>query len=230
MFELLTASGIKPPDEQVLFLFDAEMQNEGDVDMIDQISGNTLTRYLAPYAGHASYPNRIINHADYGKVFALAGNFYHWSASWFQPPQEIPAGKKLVYQIEFASPASGTCFGTGGHFNGSTYRLGFSMTKSTGTANYGLTLMSSTSSSSGAPTTIPGDNSEMQDLRIEYITNTTITARREGKTGGAGPYTHNHNYFTSLWIFGTPRDAAGLNTARTLYGNLKRVKVSLEKR
>lgn len=227
MLELLTASGIKPPDEQVLFLFDAEMQEENDTVMIDQISGNTLSKYLASYAGHPSYPNKIINHADYGKVFALGGNFYHWSSSWFKPPQEIPVGKKLVYQIEFASPTTGFCFGTGGHFSGSTWRLGFSLSKAT---TYGLTLISSTSSSSGAGTTIPGDNVEMQDLRIEYPANTTIVARREGKPGTGGPYTHNHNYFTSLWIFGEPSLAAGLGNARTLYGNLKRVKVSLEKR
>jgi|AGFT01.1.fsa_nt_gi hypothetical protein len=225
MLELLTAGAKMPSDDEPLFLFDAEMQEEGDEVMIDQITGNTLSRYLASYAGQAGYTNKIINHAEYGKVMSLAGNCYHWSSSWFKPPSVIPAGKKLVYQIEFQSPVTGTCFGTGGHFNGNTFRLGFSMTKS---SSYGMILVSNPSSSSGGSTTVPGD-STMQDLRIEYLNATTIRARMEGKVGVGGPYTHNSNYFTSLWVFCNPREAAGLGTAKTLYGNIKRIKVSLEK-
>lgn len=224
MLEILTVPQ-KQPEDDILFLFDAEMQEEGDTVMIDQISKNTLSQYLASYSGHSSFPNRIINHATHGKVFALGGNFYHWTSSWFKPPATVPAGKKLVYQIEFQSPTTGVCFGTGGHFNGNVYRLGFSITKST---TYGMTLITSTSSSSGGSTTIPGDGL-MQDIRVEYLNSDTIRARREGVSGVGGPYAHPSNYFNSIWIFGTPRDGAGLNTARTLYGNLKRVKVYLEK-
>lgn len=225
MLELLTAGAKTSPDGP-LFLFDAEMQEEGDEVMIDQVTGNTLSRYLASYAGQAGYTNKIINHGEYGKVMSLAGNCYHWSSSWFKPPAEIPAGKKLVYQIEFQSPAAGVCFGTGGHFNGNTYRLGFSITKS---STYGMVLVSSTSSSSGGSTTIPGD-SVMQDLRIEYLNGgSTIKAFREGIAGVGGPYTHNAAYFTSLWVFCNPREAAGLGTSKILYGNIKRIKVSLEK-